>query len=215
MTAGASSLDDCLLVGRYLSPFVRRVAVTMRHFGVPYRRRVLSTLIDLDEIATYNPVARVPVVVLASGDTVVDSAAILDLLDERAGPDRALMPPAGEARQHSLYALMVAVGAIERAMTANGEQRRSPDKQIPERLERLRHFARQGFLDLERTLGGRDWFSEDRMMQPDITTAVGLTFVRRVHPGLIAEGELPGLSRLTARCEDLPAFRAVWIDIET
>jgi len=110
---------------------------------------------------------------------------------------------------------MTAVGAIERAMTANGERRRPTDKQMPERLDRLWRFTRQGLLALDRELGARTWFVGERMLQPDITAAVGLSFVRRVHPGLIGEGELPALARLTARCEALPVFQAAWIDIET
>lgn len=206
---------EALLVGRYLSPFVRRVAVTLRHFQIPYRRHVLSTLTDMAEIERYSPIGRVPVLVLASGETLIDSAAILDYLDQRAGPERALMPASGLQRQRSMSLLMTAVGAIERAMTANGEQRRPADKQVPERLDRLRHFTRQGFVSLDRELGGRAWFVGDRMLQPDITAAVGLSFVRRVHPGLIGDGDLPALAQLTERCEALPAFQAAWIDVET
>lgn len=206
---------EFLLVGRYLSPFVRRVAVTLQHFQVPYRRHVLSTLTDMAAIEQYSPIGRVPVMVLASGETLIDSAAMLDHLDRRAAPERALMPASGVERQRAMILLMTAVGAIERAMTANGEQRRPADKQMPERLDRLRHFARQGFVSLDRELGDRTWLVGDRMLQPDITAAVGLTFVRRVHPGLIADPDVPALARLTARCEALPAFRAAWIDIET
>ena len=64
-----AAADEVLLVGRYLSPFVRRVAVTLRHFGVPYRCHVLSTLTDMDEIARYSPIGRVPVMVLPTGET--------------------------------------------------------------------------------------------------------------------------------------------------
>jgi len=84
--------DEVVLVGRYLSPFVRRVAVTLRHFQVPYRRHVLSTLTDMAEIERYSSIGRVPVLVLPSGESLIDSAAILDHLDQHAGPERALMP---------------------------------------------------------------------------------------------------------------------------
>jgi glutathione S-transferase len=210
-----AAADEVLLVGRYLSPFVRRVAVTLRHFGVPYRRHVLSTLTDMDEIARYSPIGRVPVMVLPTGETLIDSAAMLDHLDEGAGAERALMPAAGPERQRAMFVLMLAVGAIERAMTANGEQRRPADRQSSGRLDRLRHFTRRGFLALERELSGRGWLVDGRMRQPDITAAVGLTFVHRVHPGLIAEDDVPALSRLAARCEATPLFQETWIDIET
>jgi glutathione S-transferase len=210
-----TTAGEVLLVGRYLSPFVRRVAVTLRYFGVPFRRHVLSTLTDMDEIARYSPIGRVPVMVLPTGEALIDSAAMLDHLDERAGAERALMPASGSERQRAMFVLMLAVGTIERAMTANGEQRRPADRQMPERLDRLRHFTRLGLLALDRELGRRDWFVDGCMRQPDITAAVGLTFVRRVHPELIAEDDVPDLSRLAARCEATPPFRETWIDIET
>ncbi len=205
---------EMLLIGRYLSPFVRRVAVTLQHFEIPYRRRVLSTLTDMPDIEKSNPVGRVPVLVLPSGESVIDSAAILDFLDQRAGPARALMPASGPARQRAFASLMLAVGTIERAMTANGERRRPADKQMPEKFDSLLRFVRQGLEELDRALGEQPWFVGDRMLQPDITAAVGLSFIRRVHPGLVAEEDFPALSRLTAHCEAMPAFQAAWIDIE-
>ena len=56
---------------------------------------------------------------------------MLDHLDEGAGAERALMPASGPERQQAMFALMLAVGAIERAMTANGEQRRPADRSCP------------------------------------------------------------------------------------
>ena len=52
------------------------------------------------------------------------------------------------------------------------------------------------------------------MLQPDITAAVGLTFIRRVDPGLVGDGDVPALSHLTERCEARPEFQATWIDLE-
>ena len=205
---------EMLLIGRYLSPFVRRVAVSLRHFGIPYRRRVLSTLTDMPDIEKSNPVGRVPVLVLATGESVIDSAAILDALDQLVGPERALMPASGPDRRRAFGTLMLAVGTVERAMTANGERRRPADKQMPEKLDGLLRFVRRGLAELDRELDDRAWFVGERMLQPDITAAVGLSFIRRVHPGLVGETEFPALSGLTARCEKMPAFQAAWIDIE-
>jgi glutathione S-transferase len=166
-TAGHAD-GEMLLIGRYLSPFVRRVAVTLQHFGIPYRRQVLSTLTDMSDIEKNNPVGRVPVLVLPSGESVIDSAAILDYLDQRVGPEQALMPASGPARQQAFASLMLAVGTIERAMTASGERRRPAEKQMPEKLDGLLRFVRQGRVTLDQHLGERPWFVGERMLQPDI-----------------------------------------------
>ena len=37
-----------ILVGQYDSPFVRRVAIALGHYGLAFERRVLSTFRDFD-----------------------------------------------------------------------------------------------------------------------------------------------------------------------
>ena len=89
-----------ILVGRYLSPFVRRVAVTLRLYGLEYEHRPLMAFgDDKKTISQWNPVGRVPVLLLDDGEVLFESSAILDYLDERVGPERALIPSSGPARR--------------------------------------------------------------------------------------------------------------------
>jgi glutathione S-transferase len=76
------------LIGQYDSPFVRRTAIALRLYGLPFEHRPWSTFGDADKIAPYNPLLRVPVLVLDDGEALIDSAAILDHLDETVGHDR-------------------------------------------------------------------------------------------------------------------------------
>src|SRR6201990_2523084 len=80
------------LIRQYDSPFVRRVAIAMRLYGIAYEHKPWSTFGEGDKIAPYNPLRRVPTLVLDDGESLLDSAAILDYLDELAGPAKALMP---------------------------------------------------------------------------------------------------------------------------
>lgn len=201
-----------VLTGRLLSPFVRRVAVTLAHLGIAFERRILSAVDDLLEVERTNPIGRVPTLILPDGETLIDSAAILDHLDELAGPGRALIPGAGPLRRRALYLLALSCGTIERAMLANAERRRPQALQMPERLERLLRQTRQGFEALDRELAGRDWYIAGHAMQPDMTTAVGVTFVRHIFPDLIDHKVVPRLDALAARCEALPAFSSMQID---
>jgi glutathione S-transferase len=50
-----------VLYGRHASPFVRRVAVTMRLYGIAYRHVPLMPFgPDKAELAKFNPIARYP-----------------------------------------------------------------------------------------------------------------------------------------------------------
>jgi Glutathione S-transferase, N-terminal domain len=60
-----------------------------------YEHDTRSIFGDFDSIRQCNPLGRIPSLVLDSGETLIDSAAILDWLDEEVGPARALLPRAG------------------------------------------------------------------------------------------------------------------------
>ena len=71
-----------ILVGQYDSPFVRRVAVTLNHYHMPFTRNPLSIFRNAAEVQKLNPLLRVPVLILEGGETLIDSHAIIDHLDE-------------------------------------------------------------------------------------------------------------------------------------
>jgi glutathione S-transferase len=107
--------DHPILFGRHASPFVRRVAVTLRLYGIGYRHEPLMPFgPDKAKLAELNPIARVPALRLTDGEMLIDSAVILDYLDSIAGPERALTPAAGPARRRVLTLLAVAHGANEK-----------------------------------------------------------------------------------------------------
>ena len=82
-----------MLVGQFDSPFVRRVAIALHHYGHPFERQVLSVFRDFDAVLAINPMVKVPSLILDDGDTLFDSRTIIDYLDEMAPPERRLAPP--------------------------------------------------------------------------------------------------------------------------
>lgn len=81
-----------ILIGRYRSPFTRRVAISLRTLGIPYDHRPITAWTHLDELRGHNPAGRVPALILDNGEQLIDSWAILDHLDCAVGPARALVP---------------------------------------------------------------------------------------------------------------------------
>jgi glutathione S-transferase len=60
-----------ILVGQYDSPFVRRVAVTMNLYAMPFERRILSVFTDFEAMLQLNPLGKVPVLQLDRLRTVL------------------------------------------------------------------------------------------------------------------------------------------------
>src|SRR2546423_15604868 len=105
-----------ILIGMFDSPFVRRVAVSMKLLGMSFEHRNWSVGKDQAEIRKFNPVGRVPTLVLDDGEVLIESSAILDYLDELVGEERALLPRTGAARRRGLKLMSIASGAAEKGV---------------------------------------------------------------------------------------------------
>jgi glutathione S-transferase len=106
-----------ILIGQYDSPFVRRVAIAMRLYGLPFEHWPWSTFGDRDRLAEYNPLSRVPTLLLDDGDVLIESAAILDYLDEIAEVRKPLIAGHGIERRQALKICALATGLADKAVS--------------------------------------------------------------------------------------------------
>jgi len=119
-----------ILIGRNLSPFVRRTSVVLRLLKLSYEQKMLSTADDLDKILKSNPVGRVPALVLDDGETLVDSGAIIDHLIEAHDANRTLVPASGAARRAVLRSTAIAHGVMEKGVSSSYERNRRPAEKV-------------------------------------------------------------------------------------
>jgi glutathione S-transferase len=208
-----------LLIGQCDSPYVRRVAVSLHLLGLPFERSPLSVFGDFDAMRRLNPLGRVPALVLdppapprgpegGLGEVLVDSGAILDHLDELAGPGRALLPPSGPLRRQALQVMALATGASDKAAGIVYERARRTPAEVDEAwLGRLRLQLEGALAALERRRPD-PWFLGERFGQADVTVATMVAYLRLALPELVAPGRVPALARHADACERLPAFEA-------
>lgn len=201
------------LLGLYDSPFVRRVAVTMAHYGIPFEHLSLSVFRHMDAMRPLNPLFKVPMLTLPDGEKLYESAYILDYLDELAEARgiEPLTPCSGPTRRRIQQLMALAMVATEKAVTIEYERKRLPELAWPDWTSRLRGQMRQALAMLNAQLSG-DWFVGNRLSQADISTVAGIGFIRFVLPHEWPTGEYPALERLVERLEASPAFKAVPID---
>jgi glutathione S-transferase len=196
-----------ILVGQYDSPYVRRVAISLRVLGFEYEHDTRSVFADFDAMREVNPLGRIPALVLECGEVLIDSAAILDWLDQTVGPERALVPPAGAGRRRALRRIALATGAIDKVGAAAYEQMIRPSAlRWPEWIERCRTQGAGAIA----ALAAEPWPSGGDLDQAEITTACMIRYVRMADPELLPPGRHPTLDALSARCEALPEFQATW-----
>ena len=200
-----------LLIGMFDSPFVRRVAVTMKLLEIPFEHANWSVGRDFDRIRQYNPLGRVPTLVIERGECLMESGAILDFLDEYAGPDRALLPRSGPERRQALKLMAMATGAAEKGVLQVYEGVFRPEeKRHGPWLERMRTQMNGSLSAIDRHVGERgtsQWMVGKRMTQADITAVCVFTFLNDTLKVAADHVMFQSLATLAARCESLPAFQ--------
>jgi glutathione S-transferase len=176
-----------ILIGRNLSPFVRRTAASLNLLGLRFTQRPFSTVDDAETIRGFNPLGRVPALVLDDGEVLLDSTAILDAMDEMAGPERALVPSSGPGRRAVMRALALAVGATEKLVGVYSESKRRPAGLVwPDHVEKLGGQAEAGLAALDTLAESGGWLCGERLSQADVTATCAVDFADIVMPGLAA-----------------------------
>jgi len=196
-----------ILIGRNLSPFVRRVAISLKMLGLDFEQRPLSTVDDAADVATFNPVGRVPALVLDDGEVLIDSAAIIDYLNEIAPADRRLVPMSGAERRAVLRQVAIGLGAAEKAVQASYEKNRRPaDKIYQEWLDMLAGQVTGALLALDKQLEGKTWLVGDRLTLADVTAVCAFGTAAGCLDKPAADPRFANLADLVVRCGELPAF---------
>jgi glutathione S-transferase len=202
------------LIGMLDSPFVRRVAVTMRVLGIEYEHRPLSIFQTYDEFRTVNPLVKVPTLVCDDGEMLVESTLIISYLESRA--NRSLMPEADAARRSALQVVGVALIAMEKVAQRIYELKVRPEEfQYAPWLERINEQLTSALDWLEESVAGLDegeWLFGTELTQADITTAIAWRFVAHAAATEARPDERPALVAFSARAEALPEFKACPLD---
>ena len=116
------------LIGNYLSPFTRRVAVSLNAMNMPFEVEELSVFKKPEAVRKYNPVVRIPTLVLDDGEVLVESYAILDSIDQMAGPKKCLTPLSGKERRRVMKVTAIGLASMEKAVWAFYEGRFRPEE---------------------------------------------------------------------------------------
>jgi glutathione S-transferase len=199
-----------ILIGQYDSPFVRRVAIALRLYELSFEHRPWSTFSDGDQIARFNPLRRVPALVLDNGEVVIESGAILDYLDEAARPSCAMIAREGELRRQALKVCALATGLADKAVSLVYEHalHQTTSDQWVERCQ-AQIFATLDTLEADRAGRVTCFWAGDSIHHADIAVACALRFICDAHPGLFDERRWPALASHLSTCERLPVFQEI------
>jgi glutathione S-transferase len=183
-----------ILVGMPDSPYVRRVAISLRRMNVAFEHQQVSVFRHMDRFRSINPVVKAPSFICDDGTVLMDSTLILDHIESLQPPARRLMPQEPMARREALRVIGLAL--------------RPPEKQHAPWLDRVVAQCLAAFDLLEQCAPA----SADRMDAAAISTAVAWRFGQYYEPEHKPADRYPRLVAFSAAAEKLPEFVAVPID---
>jgi glutathione S-transferase len=196
-----------LLIGVNRSPYTRRVAITLNVYGVPFEQRPLSGFDNRADVRASNPLGRIPALVLDDGETLIDSGAIIDHLDQTYGGDQPLTPRAGAERRAVLKASAMLMGACDKLLHAAYERnRRPPEKLHQPWIDDCVAQARHALAAVDAIDPAKRFLLLDRLTQADVCAVVAERLAR-AGLGIDTDREMPRLHALTQRLSEEPAFR--------
>ncbi|USX28353.1 glutathione S-transferase [Oxalobacteraceae bacterium OTU3CINTB1] len=198
------------LIGMLDSPYVRRVAVSLQLFGVPFEHQSLSVFRTFDQFRKINPVVKAPTLVTGDGTVLMDSTLILQYAETLATPERRLTPSDPAALLRSLRVLGLALAACDKGVQIVYERNVRPAEKLHQPwVERVTLQMLSAFDALEAEQRERPLILGGPGTEHGaIMTAITWHFMRQMLPELVAAENYPALDDLSRRAESLPQFAA-------
>lgn len=183
------------LIGMLDSPYVRRVAISLKCLGVPFEHKSLSVFRDFAEFSQINPIVKAPTLVTDDGIVLVDSTLILQYIEGIA--DQSLMPDSSQPQALQLIGL--ALMACDKTVQIVYERTLRPaEKQHQPWLDRVTTQLHAAYGQLEENAKN---LTCEPLMQADLTIAVAWRFTQLYTADVITPAAYPQLAAFSAQAE--------------
>jgi glutathione S-transferase len=194
------------LIGALTSPYVRKVRIVMAEKKLDYQF-VLEDVWAADDIHKFNPLGKVPCLVLEGGEAVFDSRVIVEYLDTRSPVSR-LIPETGRERTEVRTWEALADGLLDAAILARleatwaprGEQRSQP--WIDRQMVKVNGSVKA----MSTGLGDKPWCSGIHLSLADIAVGCALGYLDFRFPQIAWRDQYPNLARLSEKLYARPSF---------
>lgn len=193
------------LIGSYTSPYVRKVRAVFIEKKIEYEFLLESPWVEGNRVVEYNPLGKVPVLLLDDDSTLYDSRVIVEYLDSLS-PNKHLIPATGRDRINIKRWEALADGVSDAAATALLESRRPDGEKSLSWIARQHDKITAGLLAMSLELGDNEWCHGMALSLADIAVGSALGYVSFRHPDIQWQKTHPNLARLQAHLMQRPSF---------
>jgi len=193
------------LIGSLTSPFVRKTRVVLAEKKIDYELVLDSPWVDGNSVAKFNPLGKIPVLVLDDESTLYDSRVIVEYLDNMT-PNNKLIPASGRERIAVKRWEALADGICDAAATAFLEAKRPKKLQDPQWIARQRGKITLGLEALTEEIGESPWCYGNSFTLADVAVGSALGYLAFRFADIDWPTQHPNLARIYDKLMQRPSF---------
>jgi glutathione S-transferase len=193
------------LIASRTSPYARKVRIALAEKKIEYQMVEESAWSPGNPVHAYNPLGKLPVLILDDGTHLYDSRVIVEYID-LVSPVSRLVPEPARQRIAVKKWEALADGICDAAGAIVVERRRPAELQSDEWIERQRRKIAESVAEAARELGERAWCYGESYSLADIATGCALGYLDLRHPELDWRERYPNLARIADKLGKRASF---------
>lgn len=193
------------LLGTLTSPYARKARVVLAEKKIDFEWVIDSPNDPNTSVTRYNPLARIPVLVLDDDTALFDSPVIVEYLDNLA-PNNKLFPQPNRERLEVKRWEALADGVLDAAVGCRMEQMRLAKERSENWMKRERAVIVAALEVMSRELGDKHWCMGTPFTFADIAVGCALGYLDFRFPELDWRDRHPNLGKLHEKLMQRPAF---------
>jgi glutathione S-transferase len=193
------------LIGSLTSPYVRKVRIVMAEKKLDYRFEIENVWSPETKIQIYNPLGKVPCLVMDDGGALFDSRVIVEYLDTLS-PVARLIPQSGRDRAAVKCWEAIADGVLDACVTVAKENLRPEQQRSPEWIERQYSKIHAGLDAMNKSLGDHAYCMGVNYSLADVAVGCALGYLDLRFASLDWRGGHQNLARLYDKLVARPSF---------
>lgn len=194
------------LISATPSPYARKVRIALAEKGLPFRLRTEVPWDSTTVTPQYNPLEKLPVLIMEDGAAIYESHYILEYLEAKF-PKPALLPQDIDQRLAARQVEVLCDGVCDAFVLLFFERHRDPAQQSAPWMARQLRKVDGGVAALARIAADRDYVIGDRFGLADIALGTLTKYLSVRWPEYPWRERHPNLGAYSDRMEQRPSFR--------
>ena len=193
------------LIASTTSPFARKVRIALAEKKIECQMIAASAWDAGNPVHAFNPLGKLPVLILDDGTHLYDSRVIVEYIDLVSPVSRLIPEPARQRIAVKKWEAL-ADGICDAAAAIVVERRRPANLQSDEWIERQRRKIVEGVGEFARELEDRAWCHGESYTLADIACGCALGYLDLRHADFDWRASYPNLARLFEKLGKRPSF---------